>query len=102
MPCPTEGCYGRAADVGFAMQFRTSGQGAVQTYLAISAVGSRKEGTWKTLAGVELAGDPGGSREAPVMPADCWLPSWRRVMSLAFAGCRGPRRRPATVKWQAL
>ena len=29
-----------AADVGFAMRFRTSGQGAVQPYLANSAVGT--------------------------------------------------------------
>jgi hypothetical protein len=44
-----------------------------------SAAG-REEAPWKTLAGAGLAGDPGGSREAPVMPAGCWLPSWRRVM----------------------
>jgi hypothetical protein len=53
----------------------------------------RQEAPWKILAGAGLAGDPGGSREAPVMPAGCWLPGGVSCR-LASAGCRGPRNPP--------
>jgi hypothetical protein len=55
-----------------------------------SAAG-REEGPWKALAGAGLAGDPGGSREAPVMPAGCWLPSWRRVLPARIRRLPGAR-----------
>ena len=54
----------------------------------------RQEGPWTTLAGAGLAGDPGGSREAPVMPAGRWLPSWRRVMPARIRRLPGPASRP--------
>ena len=52
----------------------------------------REEGSWKTLAGAGLAGDPGGSREASVMPAG-WLVSWRRVMPARIRRLPGPASR---------
>jgi hypothetical protein len=58
-----------------------------------SAAG-REEGPWKTLAGAGLAGDPGGSRDAPVMPAGCWLPSWRRVRPARIRRLPGPASPP--------
>src|SRR5215471_12904442 len=51
---------GGAADVGFAMWFRTSGQGGVQAYLANSAVSSRPEGRTLEDPGTSARLTPGG------------------------------------------